>query len=117
MFFVALAKVKLKIENNVNYEKKVLQNGYKYPKNNVIELIYSFINAFCEILCFKNETGRCHFDEIGHENCFTGKTFVFVNYEKKELQNGYNFTNAYCEILCFKNEIGRENCFTGKMCY
>ena len=33
VFFVALEKINLKIKNNVNYSKKVLQNGYKYPQN------------------------------------------------------------------------------------
>ena len=51
----------------------LLQNGYKSPKNNLIDLIYNFTNAYCEILCFKNvlQNGCCHFDEIGRENCFT----------------------------------------------
>ena len=86
----------------MNYVKKVLQNGFKYPKNNVVELIYNFTNAYCEI-CFKNvlqngccfdKIGRCHVDEIGRENCFTG-----YKYPKNNLiELIFNFTNAYCEI-------------------
>ena len=33
VFFVALVKSEIKIENNVKKVKKVLQNGHKYPQN------------------------------------------------------------------------------------
>ena len=63
--FVLFCLEKLKIENNVNYEKKVLQNGYKYPKNNAIELIYNFTNVYCKIWCFKNVLQNgCRFDKV-----------------------------------------------------
>ena len=76
MFFIALVKSEIKIENNVNYVKKVLQNVHKYPQNNVIELIYNFTNAFCEIWCFKN----VRFSRQ--------KVRFYVNYNvKKVLQN------------------------------
>ena len=65
MFFVTLVKSEIKIENNVNYVKKVLQNVHKYPQNSVIELIHYFTNAFCEIWCFKNG-----FDKIGLKNYY-----------------------------------------------
>ena len=65
MFFVARAKVKLKIEKNVNFEKKVLQNGYKYPQNssmsffsiNFIALSVNFNILDCT---FFRETERSH---------------------------------------------------------
>jgi len=115
----------------------LLQNGYKSPKNNLIDLIYNFTNAYCEILCFKNvlQNGCCHFDEIGRENCFTcfslfvapvkkikfkiennvnyeiGRENCFTGYKYPKnnlIELIYNFTNAYCEILCFENVL--QNC-------
>ena len=63
--FISLSIGRLnKVSNNVNYKKKVLQNGYKYPR-------FNFNTAL----------------PIGRLN----KVSNNVNYEKKVLQNGYKY--------------------------
>ena len=78
MLFVALVKSEIKIENNVIYVKKVLQNVHKYPKNNVV---LTNVRRLISI-------GR-RFDEISLNK---------VSKVKKVLQNGL-FVSAIVFII------------------
>ena len=106
-----------KFENN--YEKKVLQNGYKYPKNkkkvlqSVIELIYNFTNAYCEILCLKN--GRCHFNEIDQKTLAIltrsaifneiGRFDEIGHYIRRSSRSAINFTQEQSTLQTIKKLI------------
>ena len=78
VFFITLVKSEIKIKNNVNYVKKVLQNVHKYPKNNVV---LTNVRRLISI-------GR-RFDEISLNK---------VSKVKKVLQNGL-FVSAIVFII------------------
>ena len=101
----------------MNYVKKVLQNGHKYPKNNIIELIYHFTNVYCEICCHGRSGG---FDGLFTKNVYKNVSISplrlvsplrrleieiekNVNYEKKVLQNGCKYTQDSTTLLFFIN--------------
>ena len=66
VFFVALVKIEIKIENNVKKVNKVLQNGHKYPQNSTTSRFLLFLlHILILILNFLS------FDRIGFGGLFT----------------------------------------------
>ena len=108
MFFVALVKVKLKIENNVICFRKVLQQGYKYPQNSFISIKRHIFNVksvnfnFLNTLIIENDCSYSTsiFSILASLACLVGR-----NTKNKSQQSK---APAYLLRSC-KSEINKQN--------